>query len=196
MKKWIAFSMFISMSAFVFIACNDSKNETPTAAKENFGGFESQVKWGEHLVILGGCDHCHSPKKMGPMGPEPDPAFGFSGYQPNGSVPDINKKEIQDKGLIVTNDLTVWVGPWGVSYAANLSPDSTGIGLWKEEQFITALREGVAKGIKGSRPLLPPMPWQSIGKMSDDELKAMFAFLKSTLPIKNIVPQPEPPVAK
>jgi hypothetical protein len=196
MKKWFYCLCIVAVSVFIIMACNNTKTETPSESIQNFGGFESQVKWGEHLVLIGGCDHCHSPKKMGPMGPEPDTAFGFSGHQSNAPVPDVNKKEIQDKGLIVTNDLTAWVGPWGVSFASNLSPDSTGIGLWKEEQFITALRKGVTKGIIGSRPILPPMPWQSFGLMSDDELKAMFAFLKSTKAVKNIVPQPLPPVAK
>jgi hypothetical protein len=86
------------------------------------------------------------------------------------------------------------MGPWGVSYAANLTPDSTGILAWTEEQFITALRDGFSKGIKGNRMLLPPMPLQATKHFKDEELKAMFAYLKTIKSIKNIVPQPLPPV--
>jgi hypothetical protein len=78
---------------------------------------------------------------------------------------------------------------------ANLTPDATGIGNWKEEQFIYALRNGKMKGLAGSRPMLPPMPWQMYRNMTDDELKAIFAYLKTTKPIRNIVPQPTPPVS-
>ncbi|MCB9297006.1 MAG: hypothetical protein H6559_28375 [Lewinellaceae bacterium] len=45
--------------------------------------------------------------------------------------------------------------PWGVSYAANLTSDDTGIYLWTEAQFFRAIREGKYKGLEGSRPLLP-----------------------------------------
>jgi hypothetical protein len=38
------------------------------------------------------------------------------------------------------------------------------------------------------------MPWQMYRNMTDDELKAVFAYLKSTKPIKNVVPEPTPPV--
>jgi len=43
------------------------------------------------------------------------------------------------------------------------------------------------------RPILPPMPWEFIGDMSDDDLKAVFAYLKSLPPTKNMVPQPVAP---
>ncbi|GAB1443700.1 hypothetical protein MASR2M39_25420 [Ignavibacteriales bacterium] len=59
----------------------------------------------------------------------------------------------------------------GASFAANLTSDATGIGTRTEEQFIKALREG-NKGLDNTRPLLPPMPWQSYAKMTDDDLKA------------------------
>ena len=192
MKKWISFSAVIAASALLIIACNDNDTETAPEAKQSFGGFESQVKWGEHLVLIGSCHDCHTPKKMTPQGPDIDMSMAFSGYM-GMPMPDVNRKEMQDKGLVVTNDLTIWVGPWGVSYAANLTSDSTGVGLWKEEQFIKAIREGKSKGLDGTRPLLPPMPWQMIKNMTDDELKAVFAYLKTTKPIKNIVPQPIPP---
>ena len=109
--------------------------------------------------------------------------------------PDVDRKEMESKGLAVTGDLTSWIGPWGISYTANLTSDSTGIGNWKEEQFIYALREGKYKGLPSSRPLLPPMPWQMYKHMTDGELKAIFAYLKSTKPINNVVPPPEPPVS-
>src|SRR5436190_1215221 len=76
--------------------------------------------------------------------------------------------------------------------ATNTS-DETGIGRWKFEQFKKAIREGKSKGLDGNRPLMPPMPWTQYRNLSDDDLRDIFAFLKSTKPIKNLVPQPIPP---
>ena len=195
MKKSLAVLSLILLSVFIFYACADSKTE-PTNAKENFGGFDSQVKWGEHLVIVSACHDCHTPKKMTAMGPDIDSSLLLAGHMTGSPVPDVNRKEMQDKGLIVTGDLTTWVGAWGVSYTANLTSDSTGIGMWNEEQFMRALREGKYKGLAGNRSLLPPMPWQMYRNMTDDEIKAIFAYLKTTKPIKNVVPPPMPPADK
>jgi hypothetical protein len=43
------------------------------------------------------------------------------------------------------------------------------------------------------RPILPPMPWQMIGKLTDPDLKAVFAYLRTIPAVKNRVPQPLPP---
>jgi hypothetical protein len=89
-------------------------------------------------------------------------------------------------------DITAFVGPWGVSYAANLTPDSaTGIGAWTEAQFISTMRTG--KHLGNGRPILPPMPWDEIRKKTDDDLKAMFAYLKSLPAVNNRVPGPVTP---
>jgi hypothetical protein len=109
-------------------------------------------------------------------------------------APDVNRKEMESKGFAVTQTLTAWVGPWGISYAANLTSDETGIGNWQEKNFIKAIREGKAKGMDNSRPILPPMPVEVLKHMTDQELKAIFAYLKSTKPIQNVVPAPEPPL--
>ena len=44
-----------------------------------------------------------------------------------------------------------------------------------------------------SRPILPPMPWPVYRNMTDDDLKAVFAYLKSLPPIRNQVPDPLTP---
>jgi hypothetical protein len=88
---------------------------------------------------------------------------------------------------------TAVAGPWGVSFSANLTADSTGIGNWTEAQFAIALRQGKSKGLEGNRMLLPPMPWPNYVNLTDADLKAMFTYLKSTKPIKNVVPAPIPP---
>lgn len=81
------------------------------------------------------------------------------------------------------------IGSWGSSYSANLTPDNeTGIGTWQPEMLINALRTG--KHLGAGRPILPPMPWEGIGKLSDDDLRAMFAYFKSLPPIKNKVSDP------
>ncbi len=193
MRNFFAVVMFICLSAIIFYACADSTSKENTSTSENYGGFESQVKWGEHLVTVSACHDCHTPKKMTAMGPDIDSAFLFAGYMAGSPVPEVNRKEMQDKGLAVTGDLTSWVGPWGISYTANLTSDSTGIGAWKEEQFFRAIREGKSKGLASNRDLLPPMPWQMYRHMTDNELNAIFAYLKTTKPIKNVVPPPVPP---
>ncbi len=127
------------------------------------------------------------------MGPELDSTLLLSGHPSSQPGPDVDRKLMESKGNIVTNTLTAWAGPWGISYTANLTSDETGIGTWQESNFITAIRDGKFKGIATARPLLPPMPWQMYRNMTDDELKAVFAYLKSTKPIKNVVPEPTPP---
>ena len=85
------------------------------------------------------------------------------------------------------------MGPWGTSFAANITSDETGIGNWTEEQFERALRHGLYKGMEGSRPLLPPMPWQNLANLKPEDMRDMFAYLKSTKPVENVVPAPIPP---
>ena len=186
----------------MFSGCNENKPGVDGSKKDSTatlntanGGYESQVKYGEHLVMITGCNDCHTPKKMGPAGPEPDLSIALSGHPAKVPCPNVDRKDMESKGLAVTNDLTAWVGPWGISYAANITSDSTGIGNWSESQFILCLREGKWKGLAGNRDLLPPMPSQSSFKyMTDDELKAIFAYLKSTRPVSNVEPTAESPV--
>jgi hypothetical protein len=181
----------------VWIACDQQAKEENASNEQpdkNYGGFASQEKWGEHLVTVSACHDCHSPKVMTPNGPDIDSSRLLSGFPAGSPEFEVNRGDMEKKGLTVTGDLTSWVGPWGVSYTANLTSDSTGIGSWKESQFIYAIREGKYKGLPNSRPLLPPMPWIMYRHMTDDELKAIFAYLKTTKPISNVVPPPKPPV--
>jgi len=195
-NKSIFICFLLASCVFIFSQCSEnSSTKKETEQKPKFGGYESQVKWGEHLVLLGGCSDCHTPKKMSPKGPVDDESLFMSGHPAAMPAPDIDRKEVESKGLVVTQTLTAWVGPWGISYSANLTPDETGIGTWTETNFLTAIKEGKYKGISASRPLMPPMPWEQMSKLSDDELKAMFAYLKSLKPVKNIVPMYQPPLS-
>jgi cytochrome c553 len=156
--------------------------------------LSERIERGRYLVTLGGCNHCHSPKTMSPTGPVSHPLKVLSGFPAESKVPEIPAAYLApDRWGAVTNpDLTAWAGPWGVSFAANLTPDpATGIGGWTEGMFIKAMRTGKQKG--SGRPILPPMPWQDIGQLTDQDLSNMFAYLKSLPPVRNAVPQPLPP---
>jgi len=152
------------------------------------------LKRGEYLVGYGGCHDCHSPKLMTPKGPEPDPKRKLSGHTANAKLPELPQGLIGPEkwGALTTNDLTAWVGPWGVSFTANLTPDKkTGLGNWTADQFIKTMRTGKHLGV--GRDLLPPMPWFSLAVLTDEDLKAVFAYLGSIKSIENMVPQPIPP---
>jgi len=156
---------------------------------------KSRVDRGKYLVWAGGCHDCHTPKKMGPKGPELDTARLLSGTPEEPKLPP--PPTLPPGPWIATTswDLTAWSGPWGISYAINLTPDeNTGIGIWTEDMFVRAIKLGKHMGT--SRPLLPPMPWEDLRNLTDDDLKAIFAYLRSIPPIKNRVPEavivPEP----
>lgn len=201
MKTRIIITFFITvLIPLLWISCDqnqspESKNTSGNLNQNNNEGFQNQVEYGKHLVAVLGCNDCHTPKIMTTMGPVPDTSLLLSGHPAKIPFPDVNRKEIESKGLAVTSDETAWAGPWGISYADNLTPDATGAGSWSKDQFFTAIREGKWKGMKNNRDLLPPMPWQDFRNLTDNELSAVFAYLKSIKPVENIVPPATPPVS-
>jgi cytochrome c553 len=158
-------------------------------------GAESQVSRGEYLVQIMACNDCHTPWKVGPRGPAPDPARLLSGHPEDLTVsPPPALGSGWDWAGAGTN--TAFAGPWGVSFTANLTPDpETGLGRWTAETFIQALRTGRHEG--QGRPILPPMPYPMYRSATDEDLRAIFAYLQSIPPIANRVPQPiDPPESR
>ena len=153
----------------------------------------AQVKRGEYLVSFGGCHDCHTPKKMGPQGPELDTRRLLAGHPED--LPVTPAPALQGPWMAATvGTMTAWSGPWGISFTANLTPDrETGLGAWTEQNFVDTMRTGRHMG--RGRPILPPMPWQMVGNLTDQDLKAVFAYLRTLPPVKNRVPQPLPPAA-
>jgi hypothetical protein len=152
----------------------------------------AQVKRGEYLVTIGLCHDCHTPLAAGPDGPAPDMKRALSGHPQNVIVKAPPPSSEPWMGGF-SSTLTAWSGPWGVSFSANLTPDpETGrLRDFTEQQFVQTLRTGRHQG--QGRQILPPMPWQLIGKMTDDDLKAVFAYLRQIPAVKNKVPDPIPP---
>src|ERR1051325_3345043 len=200
---WFKMSSTAKLGAAVFmavwgIACQQQTAPTmgeKASEKMPAPSHEEMVKRGEYLVTIAVCNDCHTPFKMGPNGPEPDMSRMLSGHPENMKL-SAPPKLPADWNLIASATNTAWAGPWGISYTANLTPDqNTGIGIWDEAMFIKAMRTGRHMG--DGRPILPPMPWPWVAKMPDDDLKAVFAYLKSIPPISNHVPDPvEPPAPK
>ncbi len=182
---------------FLFYRCNTKSSTNnvsdSSTSQKMYGGFASQAEWGSHLTIITGCGDCHTPKKMTAQGPVENPSLILSGHPSQIPAPSLMPEQLS-KGMAATYDLTAWNGPWGTSYASNLTPDSTGIGGWSEQQFITCIRKGLFKGLVGSRPIMPPMPVNDFKHMTDDELNAIFAYLKTVKPINNVVPDYQPPM--
>lgn len=158
------FAVLLSaVTAVVTISCSKQTATEGTTA----GGRASEdpVALGKRLVWSSGCVDCHTP---GTFYGTPDTTRMLSGSEIG------------------------WVGPWGVSYPRNLTPDSTlGIGAWTEAQIATAIRTGVRPN--GS-PILPPMPWPAYGVgMTEDEALAVAAYLKTLPPIAHQSPAVIPP---
>jgi mono/diheme cytochrome c family protein len=151
---------------------------------------ERRAARGKDLVFSIGCNDCHTPKKMGPKGPELDETRILSGHREEVALPAPPTLPPGPWGIVTTHELTAWSGPWGITYAPNLTPDEdTGLGIWTEDMFIGALRTGRHMG--QSRPILPPMPWDVYGRLPDEDLKSIYAYLRSLPPVKNRVPEPK-----
>jgi mono/diheme cytochrome c family protein len=125
---------------------------------------KSVVERGHYLAVTMGCNDCHTP---GTMYGSPDFARELSGSELG------------------------WRGPWGISFARNLTPDrETGLGAWTDEQIAHTLRTGVKPD---GTVLLPPMPWPNTSQMSEADLHALVAYLRSLKPVKHEVPKALPP---
>jgi mono/diheme cytochrome c family protein len=83
----------------------------------------------------------------------------------------------------------IFEGPWGKVATANLTPDPSGIPYYDEALFLQTMRTGSVK----ARTLNQIMPWHFFRNMTDDDLKADFAYLKTLKPVKHLVDNTEPP---
>lgn len=160
------------------------------SSRQEHDAAATLVQRGQYLVRLGGCNDCHTPLKFGPHGPEPDLTRVLSGHPGDTKLPPPELKP--GPWFAITAGMTAWAGPWGVSYAANLTPDvNTGLGIWTGDMFLKAMRTG--KHMGAGREILPPMPWQNLNGLTDEDLNAIFSYLQSIPAIKNRVPDPVPP---
>lgn len=158
------------------------------------GDPAARVELGRKLVTLGACADCHTPFKMGPNGPEPDRARHLSGHPEQLVMPPPPALPAGPWLVVVGATNTAWAGPWGVSFTANLTPDAeTGLGRWTEQQFVATLRTG--RHLGRGRPLLPPMPVPAFTALSDEEIGAIFAYLRTIPAVRNRVPEPQAPLA-
>jgi hypothetical protein len=188
LKTW-----FLALAVLGSFSCKD---EVPKQLPvEEPPSQEELVKRGAYLVTVIGCADCHSPKKMTEKGPVIDMDRYMMGYDVSQPLPEIPEHVPLGPWIIFNGELTAAAGPWGVSFAGNLTPHETGIGNWTLEQFTRALREGKYKGLDNSRPLMPPMPVEGFKNMTDQDVEAIFVFLKSLRPIDNVVPAYRPPGA-
>jgi len=127
-----------------------------------------RLAYGKYLVTLGHCDDCHSPVDEHN---NPIPGMAFSGGQP-------------------------LIGNWGPEpqktftvHSLNLTPDPSGISYFDETMFINVIRSGKVN----ARPLANIMPWAYFRNLTDDDLKAIFAYLRTLKPVQHRVDNTEPP---
>lgn len=126
---------------------------------------ESPIERGHYLVVLAGCNDCHTPGFF--LG-KPDMAKYLGGSDVGFEIP----------GL-------------GVFPGRNITPDKeTGIGNWTDEQITAALTVGRRPD---GRQLAPIMPYASFSNMSKQDVAAVVAYLRSIPPVKNAVAGPFEP---
>jgi hypothetical protein len=179
----------------VFVACNEKKpKEITEVAVDEGATTESLEQHGKYMVNVLGCTDCHTPKKMTQEGPIHDMEKYLMGFDASTELPPVPNDVPIGPWVLFKGDLTAAVGPWGTSYAGNLTPHETGIGTWSLEQFKKALREAKFKGLDNTRPIMPPMP-RHYAYLTDGDIEAIFTYLKSIKPIENVVPGYQPPTS-
>lgn len=155
-------------AALAAASCSRSNTTTETSDTADSTAARAAamtpIQRGQYLAIVGGCHDCHTP---GTLYGAPDMSRALSGSELG------------------------WKGPWGVSYAANLTPDpTTGLGSWTDEQILRALQTGVDKeGV----PIAPPMPWPSYAHLTREDAMAIVAYLRSIPAVIHRAPERVPP---
>lgn len=149
----------IAVAALLVAAAASATIALTGTSARGAGTHEARVERGRYLTLMGGCNDCHTPGTF----------YG---------VPDYDRT--------LSGSELGWVGPWGVTFPRNLTPDrETGLGAWTEQDIVNALRTGMRPD--GS-VILPPMPWPMYATMTDDDAFAIAAYLKSLEPVKHRAP--------
>src|SRR5688572_32481253 len=139
--------VFVAAAGFVTLSTSQTQSQHAGPAQPSAAAHAAKVQRGEYLVKIMGCNDCHTPWKMGPQGPEPDMDRFLSGHPEQiGRLPMAKNAEPFLWSGFATN--TAFSGPWGVSYAFNLTPEqNTGLGIWTEEMFVQTIRTGDRKSV-------------------------------------------------
>jgi mono/diheme cytochrome c family protein len=157
--------LFLLIGAIGIAACTSQKSEID--AKTPAAPAMTPVQRGEYLATVSGCGDCHTPGTL---------------YD----APDFSRK--------LSGSELGWQGPWGVTYASNLTPDmETGLGGWTDAEIERALRSGVKKD---GTPVGPPMPWPDFAQFTPDDMAALIAYLRSLPAVKQANLGPLPPGAR
>ncbi|MBK7404837.1 MAG: c-type cytochrome [Phycisphaerales bacterium] len=149
----------------------------------------AQIERGRYLVEAMGCTDCHSPHDQ--TG-QPIPGRELTGHPAGAPLPQWDPAMLE-KGVAVTiaPTLTAFSGPFGTSIASNLTPDpATGIGNMKVGDLVKSWRMGTHW--QTGQAIKPPMPWPGLGKLTDEDIHAIFAYLMS-LPARSNGPLSTPP---
>lgn len=189
-KMAVAAAVLVA-SMSVIVAANASR-PVPAPAKPVLTKAE-QIARGKYMVTIGGCHDCHTPWIIQPDGkPGPDMSRALSGHPMQFAIKE-NVKLTGDRFTVaIAPTNTAYSGPWGTSFAANLTPEPlTGTGIWTFDIFKNTIRKGRHWGV--GRPLNPPMPWFNYKEMTDEDLLAVYTYIRTLKPIYNEVPEPLPP---
>ena len=154
---------------------------------------DAKIARGKYIVSTAACHDCHTPWVMTEQGPAPDMTRALSGHPETLVMPPPPKlDEAWVAAFSATN--TAWAGPWGMSFTANLTPDDdTGLGKWTLRNFVDTIRTG--RHLGRGRPILPPMPIPVYNNFTDEDLEAVYLYLRTIPAVKNRVPEPVPPPA-
>jgi hypothetical protein len=176
-------AVMLLVCGYVLPGCAGGAAPQQAAATENAPGVS--LERGNYLLATTGCHDCHTPLKMGPHGPEPDMSRQLSGHP---ASMQLGTPPAFEGGWMWAGSATntAFAGPWGISYAINLTPDASGLEKWTEEMFVQAMKTGKHAGV--GRPILPPMPWPALSHMTDNDLRSLFAALRKLPSVANVVP--------
>lgn len=145
------------------------------------------VERGKYLVdAVAACGYCHTPR----TGAEYNMGMYLAGHTSGEPYPRYDFMSMRQLNILLVTgmSLTSFSGPFGTSFATNLTPDNeTGLGEWTEKMFIDAMRTGRHQGNKVNRKIFPPMPTKHYAQMNDADLKAIWAYLRTINPVKNEV---------
>jgi mono/diheme cytochrome c family protein len=166
MKKFmaiLALFCFIATAAY-FSSCKGKKEETQTS--NGADSMKLVLERGKYLVEnVAGCVDCHSKRDFTKYSGPVVPGTEYGG------------------GMVFDQHFAI---P-GVVYSRNITPDNeTGIGTWTDEEILRAMTQGISKN---GDTLFPLMPYANYNHMAKSDLLSIIAFLRTTKPIKNVVPK-------